>query len=83
MLSFRIRGAEAAVDRFVRRLKVFTFAESLGAVESLACHPATMTHGSVPAAERERIGVTDDLVRLSVGLEDEGDLREDLAQALG
>ncbi len=82
MLSFRIRGGLTAVDRFVKALKVFTFAESLGGVESLACHPATMTHGSIPREERERIGVTDDLVRLSVGIEDEEDIREDLAQAL-
>jgi cystathionine beta-lyase/cystathionine gamma-synthase len=71
------------VERFVRRLAVFTFAESLGGVESLACHPATMTHGSIPREDRERIGVTDDLVRLSVGIEDEADLAEDLLQALG
>jgi cystathionine beta-lyase/cystathionine gamma-synthase len=82
MLAFRLRGGLAAVQRFVGRLSVFSFAESLGGVESLACHPATMTHGSIPREERERIGVTDDLVRLSVGIEDEADLLEDLEQAL-
>jgi cystathionine beta-lyase/cystathionine gamma-synthase len=82
MLSFRLRGGRPAVERFVRRLAVFTFAESLGGVESLACHPATMTHGSIPPEERARIGVTDDLVRLSVGIEDEEDLTQDLLQAL-
>jgi cystathionine beta-lyase/cystathionine gamma-synthase len=82
MLAFRLRGGLPAVERFVGKLKVFAFAESLGGVESLACHPATMTHGSIPREDRERIGVTDDLVRLSVGIEDEADLLEDLAQAL-
>ncbi len=82
MLAMRLRGGLAAVERFVTRLRLFTFAESLGGVESLACHPATMTHGSIPREARERIGVTDDLVRLSVGLEDEADLAEDLRQAL-
>jgi cystathionine beta-lyase/cystathionine gamma-synthase len=57
-------------------------AESLGGVETLISHPATMTHASVPADRRQAIGVTDDLVRISVGIEDVEDLREDLAQAL-
>ena len=70
------------MERFVGRLRLFIFAESLGGVESLACHPATMTHGAVPAAEREKIGITDGLMRLSVGIEDERDLTEDLLQAL-
>lgn len=83
MLSMRMRDGLPAVERFVRKLKVFTFGESLGGVESLACHPATMTHGSIPREERERIGVTDDLVRLSVGIEDAEDLVEDLTRALG
>ncbi len=82
MLAMRLRGGLAAVERFVGRLQIFTFAESLGGVESLACHPATMTHGSIPREDRERIGVTEDLVRLSVGIEDEADLAEDLRQAL-
>ena len=83
MVSFELRGGITAVDRFVGRLAVFTFAESLGGVESLACHPATMTHAAIPAPDRERIGITDGLVRLSVGIEDERDLLEDLHEALG
>jgi len=67
---------------FVEKLKVFTLAESLGGVESLAGHPASMTHASIPKEEREKIGVIDSLIRLSVGVEDERDLIEDLKQAL-
>lgn len=65
-----------------RRLQLFTLAESLGGVESLICHPATMTHASVPPEVRARVGIGDGLVRLSVGIEDVADLRADLAQAL-
>jgi cystathionine gamma-synthase/cystathionine gamma-lyase len=83
MVSFTLEGGRPALDRFVRKLGVFTLAESLGGVESLVCHPATMTHAAIPAADRERIGITDALVRLSVGIEDVHDLTEDLAQALG
>ena len=61
---------------------MFTLAESLGCVESLANHPAVMTHASVPAERRAEIGITDNLVRLSVGVEDVEDLRADLAHAL-
>jgi len=68
---------------FVEKLKVFTLAESLGGVESLAGHPASMTHATIPKEEREKIGVIDSLIRLSVGVEDERDLIEDLKQALG
>jgi len=57
-------------------------AESLGGVESLCGHPATMTHASIPKAEREKVGLVDSLIRLSVGIEDVADLKEDLAQAL-
>lgn len=67
----------------VEKLKVFTLAESLGGVESLAGHPASMTHASIPIAEREKTGVVDSMVRLSVGIEDDEDLIEDLKQALG
>jgi cystathionine beta-lyase/cystathionine gamma-synthase len=63
-------------------LKVCTLAESLGGVETLISHPATMTHASIPAEERRRIGITDGLVRLSVGLEDVEDLITDLKQGL-
>jgi cystathionine beta-lyase/cystathionine gamma-synthase len=63
-------------------LRVFTLAESLGGVESLVGHPATMTHASIPKEQREAVGVTDGLLRLSVGIEDVRDLQEDLNQAL-
>ena len=66
----------------VEKLKVFTLAESLGGVESLAGHPASMTHASIPKQEREKTGVVDSLIRLSVGIEDAEDLIQDLAQAL-
>jgi cystathionine beta-lyase len=67
----------------VEQLQLFTLAESLGGVESLAGHPASMTHASIPKAEREKSGVVDGLIRLSVGIEDANDLIEDLKQALG
>jgi cystathionine beta-lyase/cystathionine gamma-synthase len=66
----------------VENLKLFTLAESLGGVESLCGHPATMTHASIPKEEREKTGVTDSLIRLSVGIEAIEDLIEDLNQAL-
>lgn len=66
----------------LKKVKIFTLAESLGGVESLICHPATMTHASVPKEERERFGITDSLVRLSVGIEDIEDLIEDIRKAL-
>jgi cystathionine beta-lyase/cystathionine gamma-synthase len=83
MVSFTFNSGkmEDAVA-FFEKLKVFTLAESLGGVESLANHSATMTHASVPAEERAKIGITDDLVRLSVGVEDIDDLLDDLEQAL-
>ncbi len=83
MVSFTFNSGkmEDAVA-FFEKLKIFTLAESLGGVESLANHSATMTHASVPAKERAEIGITDDLVRLSVGVEDIEDLLEDLKQAL-
>jgi len=83
MVSFAFQGTRDDVDTFVRGLRVFALAESLGGVESLCCHPATMTHGAIPKAERERRGVTDTLLRLSVGIEDARDLIADLDQALG
>ena len=82
MVSFQFKGTAADVDEVVRRFKVFTFAESLGGVESLACHPASMTHGSIPREIREARGLTDTLLRLSVGIEDSEDLLTDLEQAL-
>ncbi|MEO2059049.1 MAG: cystathionine gamma-synthase [Mesonia sp.] len=83
MVSFTTKGNELqdAVS-FVEKLKVFTLAESLGGVESLAGHPASMTHASIPKEEREKTGVVDSLIRLSVGIEDEEDLINDLKQAL-
>lgn len=82
MVSFDFAGTRADVDTFVRHLHLFALAESLGGVESLCCHPASMTHGSIPAEEREKRGVTDTLLRLSVGIEDVSDLIADLEQAL-
>jgi cystathionine beta-synthase len=83
MVSFRLAGGRAAVDAFFEKVRLFTLAESLGGVESLACYPYTMTHGAIPDAEKRRIGITDDLVRLSVGIESTDDLIRDLEQALG
>ena len=84
MMSFTIKGdnVEDAM-RFLRTCKLFSLAESLGGVESLMGHPASMTHASIPREERERTGVTDSLIRLSVGVEDADDLIADLAEALG
>ncbi len=82
MVSFQFRGQMEDVDRVVRRFNVFAFAESLGGVESLVCHPATMTHGSIPREIREARGLNDTLLRLSIGIEDVMDLLADLDQAL-
>jgi cystathionine beta-lyase/cystathionine gamma-synthase len=82
MISLRLRGGGEAARRFVTRTRLFSLAESLGGVESLVCHPATMTHASIPAELRAARGVDDGLIRLSVGIEDLNDLRDDLAQAL-
>ena len=70
-------------DQAIENLKVFTLAESLGGVESLAGHPASMTHASIPNVEREKSGLVDSLIRLSVGIEDAQDLIDDLEQAIG
>jgi cystathionine beta-lyase len=83
MVSFTFEsGAKADAIKFLENLKVFTLAESLGGVESLANHPALMTHASIPEDKRKEIGITDDLVRLSVGVEDAEDLIADIEQAL-
>ena len=82
IISVYLDGGFDAAKRFCERLEVFTLAESLGGVESLANHPAVMTHASVPAERRAEIGIGDNLVRLSVGVEDVEDLRADLAHAL-
>ena len=84
MLSFVPKGGDLKTAMsIVENLKVFTLAESLGGVESLAGHPASMTHASIPKAVREKSGVVDGLIRLSVGIEDVQDLIEDLDQAIG
>ena len=83
MVSFSMKGdSQEEAVQFLERLRVFTLAESLGGVESLAGHPATMTHGSIPKEERLKIGILDSLIRLSVGVEDQDDLIKDLQQAL-
>ena len=82
MVSFTLKGPEQRAIDFANRMKYFSLAESLGGVESLICHPARMTHGSIPKEEREKRGVTDGLLRLSVGIEDIDDLIEDLRSAL-
>ena len=84
MVSFVTRGNNYnEAIKIVENLKVFTLAESLGGVESLAGHPASMTHASIPKEEREKTGIVDSLIRLSVGIEDEADLIADLQQAIG
>ncbi|NBU27798.1 MAG: cystathionine gamma-synthase [Caulobacteraceae bacterium] len=83
IISVEIAGGLAPSRRLLERTQLFTLAESLGGVESLIEHPAIMTHASIPPEQRERIGITDGLVRLSVGVEDVGDLIDDLSQALG
>ena len=81
MISFDL-GSLTAANRFLRRVELCALAESLGGVETLISHPATMTHASIPPAQRRKIGVTDGLVRISVGLEDVDDIINDLARAL-
>ncbi|WXG41732.1 MAG: cystathionine gamma-synthase [Candidatus Freyarchaeum deiterrae] len=82
MLSFEIDGNQTDVKAFLKEVRIFTLAESLGGVESLIEHPASMTHASIPQKEREKIGIKDNLVRISVGVEDIEDLTEDLTHAL-
>ena len=82
MLSVRVKGGLDGARRFCERLELFTLAESLGGVESLVNHPAIMTHASIPPARRAELGIADDLVRLSVGVETLEDLRTDLDRAL-
>jgi len=78
-----MRGGIEAVNSFLRTVKIFSLAESLGGVDSLVEHPATMSHASMPEDFRKKIGIGQNLVRLSVGLENIDDLIEDLEQALG
>ncbi|MBX9627709.1 MAG: cystathionine gamma-synthase [Gemmataceae bacterium] len=82
MISLKLHGGIPAAKRFLTRTRLFSLAESLGGVESLVCHPTTMTHASIPKEVREARGVDDGLIRLSVGIEDVDDLRADLAGAL-
>lgn len=82
MISFEIQGGIPEVNKFVENLKIFSLAESLGGVESLVSHPAQMTHASIPAYQRKNIGINDNLVRLSIGIEDVEDLIADLKYAL-
>jgi cystathionine beta-lyase/cystathionine gamma-synthase len=83
MVSVEFEGGAAAARRFCSRVRLFACAESLGGVESLCCHPATMTHASVPPEIREARGIGDGIIRLSVGIENADDLIEDVRQALG
>jgi cystathionine gamma-synthase len=82
MVSFEVRGGVAGVERLVSELEYFTLAESLGGVESLIAHPATMTHASMDASARANAGISDSLVRVSVGIESADDLVRDLTSAL-
>jgi cystathionine beta-lyase len=84
MISFTLKddNIDAALE-VLKKTELFSLAESLGGVESLIGHPATMTHGSIPREERIKNGLSDSLLRLSVGIEDAGDLIEDLKQAIG
>ncbi len=83
MISMRLKGGTEATKHFLSRTRLFSLAESLGGVESLVCHPATMTHASIPVEIRTARGVDDALIRLSVGIEDVADLQRDLQQAMG
>ena len=82
IVSIVLKGGFEAAKRFCEKTELFTLAESLGGVESLVNHPAVMTHASIPVARREQLGISDALVRLSVGVEELGDLQVDLERAL-
>ncbi len=82
MISFKIKGNFEEVNEFVKNLNIFSLAESLGGVESLVSYPAKMTHASIPQEERLKRGITDNLIRLSIGIEDKEDLLSDINQAL-
>lgn len=82
MVSFEVKGGIKSANAFLKKMKIFSLAESLGGVSSLAEHPATMSHASMPGDYRKEVGITDGLIRLSVGLENVDDLIEDLDQAL-
>lgn len=82
MVTIKVKGGYEEANKFIKSLKIFSLAESLGGVESLVCYPTAMTHASIPRVEREKRGITDNLVRLSVGIEDLEDLLTDLDNAL-
>ncbi len=82
MITFQLSGGLKAVESFVKGLEVFLFAESLGGVESLVCHPWTMSHGVMSPNEKKKIGITEGTIRLSIGIEDVEDLIADLERAL-
>jgi cystathionine beta-lyase/cystathionine gamma-synthase len=82
MVAAELEGGRKAAEAFLESLEIFSLADSLGGVESLACHPSSMTHASMPEEAREAIGITEGLVRLSVGIEDPEDLVEDVRRAL-
>ena len=82
MLWFEVKGGLAAGKQFMDSIELWSLAENLGSMESLVTHPGTMTHAAVEPAERQRVGIIDGLVRLSVGLEDADDLIDALAVAL-
>ena len=82
MISFYIKGDINTAERFLKALKIFTLAESLGGVESLIENPALMTHGSVPMEHRRFLGIADNFIRISCGIEDEKDLLDDIKNAL-
>jgi cystathionine gamma-lyase len=83
IVSLRVKGGFEAAKRLCERVQVFTLAESLGGVESLINHPALMTHASIPQKRRATLGIHDDLVRLSAGIEAHGDLLRDIESSLG
>jgi len=82
MMSVQIKGDLAATVKMLEHCQIFSLAESLGGVESLIEHPAIMTHASIPPAQRKQLGINDNLIRLSVGIEDIEDLKRDLDEAL-
>lgn len=80
MISF-VLSDKYDIHKFFQNVKLIALAESLGGVESLVCHPASMTHASIPREIRQKVGIVDNLIRLSVGIEDKQDLLNDLTQA--
>jgi cystathionine beta-lyase len=81
MISFELKD-NYDINVFYESLQLITLAESLGGVESLVCHPSTMTHAAIPEEIRKKVGITDGLIRLSIGIEDIDDILEDLEQAI-